>query len=1276
MVVAEIFLTAFITVLFEKLASVDLIQLARSEGIYSHLNKWNKTLSQIQAVLADAGQKQIRERAVQLWLHDLQNLAYDIDDLLDDLATEAMRRQLNEESYASTSTGNGKVLKIIPTCCTNFTPHTIMYGGQMSSKLDEITTKLHSLVDEKNILGLNVNVERSDRTSRRSEETSLVDESIIVGREGDKEALLGILLVNEAYNQNVSIVCIVGLGGIGKTTLAQVLYNEEKVKDHFELMSWVCVSEEFDVFNISKAIYKDVGGDDKKFENLNQLHEALKEKLSKKMFLFVLDDVWNENYKEWELLRRPFLVGASGSKIIVTTRKTKVTSVMDSVQAYPLEVLSNEAALSLFAQHALGEQNFDKHPRLKLHGEGIVYKCGRLPLALMTLGRVLRKRENDEEWKELLNNEIWNLPNESQILPALRLSYYDLPSHLKQLFAYCCLFPKDYIFDKDELVLLWMAEGFLQESNANKSMESFGREYFEELKSRSFFQHLANDESRYTMHGLINDLATSVAGEFFFRLDDKMDNEASEKLHHFSFIRQHYGVYRKFRALQRATRLRTFLSISLSNRIGSWGSFFLSNKVLVELLPQLRFIRVLSLTDYSIKEVPQSIGCFKHMRYLNFSRTDITYLPNEVSDLYNLQSLLVCGCNELESLPDSFVKLKNLRHLDISDTRLLNKIPLGIGRLMSLQTLSKVIIEEANGFKISELKGLVHLQGQLYIKGLHNVRNGIEAKEANLQQKKGLDDLEMEWTNDFDVSRNEMNEYEVLEGLMPHSNLRNLKICFYGGTKFPSWVGNISFFWLTHFTLHGCRSCTYLPTLGHLSSLRKLFVESMNGVNTIGSELLGPTNSCLGIAFPSLEVLEFKDMQGWEKWSTSGTVGSFPCLREISIVNCPKLAEVNIDLIPSLRILYIGGCSEEVLRSMVGVSSSIVRLTMWDIKGLTQLHGEVLKQLEALEDLHITWCNELRYLWESDSEACKFLVSLRKLEVKFCKKLVSSGEKEVDSRVSMESIREVIFHGCERLERYICPNSIERMKILKCPLMTLLTFPELQDVPSTLKFLSIDKCENLEESWLLNNFLSSLEILIIWSCANLNSRSFSEGRFVHLTTLQIWNCDNIESIPDEGFGFIPLFCLRYLRIYKCKNLKSFPHEHLQSLTSLEDMWIHDCPSMAYSFPCGSWPPNLRSLRIGCLKKPMSEWGQQNYPTSLVELYLYGGKNSGVVSFAKPEDVRNSNNTTSSTFLLPPSLTSLEIKGFMDVESRSTRETASFTFISKCEKLPKTGEKMS
>ncbi|KAL4592572.1 hypothetical protein LXL04_005572 [Taraxacum kok-saghyz] len=1186
---AEIFVSAFITALCERLISGDLLKLARLEGIDSQLHKLKKNLLMIQAVLADASQKHITDRAVQLWVNELQELAYDIDDVLDDLATEDIRRKLNQEDSASTSNITGKVLKLFPNCCTNFTPRNITG----LAKLREVSTKLRDLVDQKNDLGLNVNVERSNITERRLEQTSLVDdESKIMGREGDKEALLEKLLGKEECVKNVSIVSIVGMGGIGKTTLAKLLYNDQKVKDHFEVKAWVCVSEDFDVLTVSKAIFQAVTGEYKDFANLDLLHVALKEKLSKKKFLLVLDDVWNENYGKWEQLQSPLLDGAPGSRVIVTTRSTNVASVMHSKDEHSLDVLPNEDALSLFTLHAIGEKNFNKHPNLKSLGEAIVKECGNLPLALKIIGGALYEKKNVDEWEELLKSDIWKIKDGSEILPALRLSYYHLAPHLKQLFAYCSLIPKDRVFDKNKLVLLWVAEGFLSQSNENKSMERLGHQYFEELKSRSFFQYSTEDgESGYTMHDLINDLATSVAGEFSFRSDAEMEvsdiNKPFEKFRHFSLVGLQSAS--RLKELQRSKCLRTFLLMPVH-----WNVDLLDN-VFDELLPKLQFLRVLSVMEpelntryyrplpgVMITTLPQSIGSLKHLRYLNFLCTAIECLPEQVSNLYNLQSLLLHDCLQLSSLPESFAKLINLRHLDINDTPNLKKTPLGIAGLTGLQTLSKVIVEEGKGFKISDLKGLSDLQGRLSIIGLEKVIDPIQAMNANLHQKKDLDVLDMKWSYDFNDSRNETIEYEVLEKLRPPPKLKKLMILNNKGTRFPSWIGDDLFHQLTELTLFGCRS-TQLPTLGLLGSLRKLSVRRMGEVKSVGFELLAPTNSFTDTAFPSLEVLKFEDMEGWQKWSIDIGHRSFPRLHKISIRNCPELGEVSIGLIPSLRALHIRECSEAVLRSLVGCSLSLVDLRVYKVRGLTQLlHGEDFMHLGELEHLQIKYCNELRYLWEQDSVACKSLVSLQKLEVTDCKKLVSIAEKEVSPGISMKSLKQVKFVGCVSLESYSCPYTVESLRINSCHSMTSLTTSTTHEHPSSI----------------------------------------------------VGNCDNIQHISR----------LTSLHISFCKNLKLISQGHF---TALEEMTITD--GMDYSFPCGLWPPNLRILKIGRINKPMSEWGVQNFPSSLVELKLYG-RNSGVVSFAVAEDV--SNTAPSPTFLLPPSLVSLELYGFNDVESFS------------------------
>ncbi|KAJ0677162.1 putative P-loop containing nucleoside triphosphate hydrolase, leucine-rich repeat domain superfamily [Helianthus annuus] len=1176
---SEIVLSAFLSVIFEKLASTALEKLAPYNDINSEVKKLQRSLYQIQDVLADASQKEITIRSVKRWLNDLQHLAYDIDDILDDIATEAIHREFTDKSEAHTS----KVRKFFS---NPFSKHSL-WTRMMKEKINDITTKLQDLIEDKATLGLVVKEETKSKNIHRRLQTSIVHASSIVGRQAEKETLIHQLLLDEPCDQNFSIVPIVGMGGVGKTTLARLLYDEKQVKDHFQLKAWVCVSDEFDNYGISKVIFQSVAGVNKEFADLNLLQVDLKNHLREKRFLLVLDDVWSESYDDWETLVGPFHACAPGSKIIMTTRKHQLLKKLGyNHLIQQLQSLSNEDALSLVAIHALGVNNFDSHLSLKKHGEGIVKKCDGLPLALVALGRLLRTKHDEEEyWEEVLNSEIWRLQDVGGILPALILSYNDLSAHLKQLFAYCSLFPKDFLFNKEELVQLWMAEGFLPQLTPSDSKEErFGQKCFDELLSRSFFQPALNNKSLFVMHDLMNDLATSVGGEFFLRLKNEMDKdirkEALEKYHHMSFVREEYVAYKQFEVLKGAKRLRTFLTTPASV-VESWQSFYLSNKILVELLPQLPSLRVLRLTDFGISEVPESIGTLRHLRYLNLSRTAIRHLPENVCNLYNLQTLNVAGCCSLAKLPNNFLKLKNLRHLDISDTPRLDQMPLGIDELKSLQTLSKIIIGGESGFEINKLKDFKNLCGKISIVGLDKVQNAIQAREASFSQKR-LGELEAVWSDVSDGSRNEMLEEEILNELKPHTDyLKQLRISSYGALKFPNWVADPSFLNLKHVSIRDCKKCTSLPPLGQLPSLKKLFIEGLEGVEVVGQELLGT-----GLGFTSLEILGFVHMPRWEKWSTNiGVV--FPCLKELLIVNCPNLSEVSLEALPSLKVVRIIECDSSVLRRLVHIASPITKLEIESIAGLNDVVWKgVIEYLGSTEILIIRGCNEIRYLWESAAVASKVLVNLRTLHVLYCGKLVRLGEKEENNSRSnlLTSLRVLNVRDCHSMVQCSSPDSVE--------------------------------------------------YLAVWCCTSITTISLPTGGRKLTSTLWISGWPNLKSIVELNY----LVHLTNLRIESCECLESFPDNELPGLTSLLHLGITNCPSMDASFPRGFWPPKLLSLKIGKLKKPISEWGPQNFPTSLFHLTLYGEDVSTCSQFSR---------------LLPSSLTSLKIDEFEKLESFST-----------------------
>uniref|UniRef100_A0A251SX78 Putative NB-ARC n=1 Tax=Helianthus annuus TaxID=4232 RepID=A0A251SX78_HELAN len=950
------------------------------------------------------------------------------------------------------------------------------------------------------------------------------------------------------------------MGGVGKTTLARLLYNDTKVQHYFVPKAWVCVSDDFDIFKITDAILQDVTKEDQKFKDLNQLQKALTEQFKDKRFLLVVDDVWSEKYADWENLVRPFLSCAPGSRIIMTTRKNQLLKQIGLHNVDRLESLSNEDALRLFAIHALGVDNFDSHTTLKPQGEGIVKKCGCLPLALKAIGRLLRTKTDREDWDEVLNSEIWDVEignatengkdveNSDKIVPALRISYHELSADLKQLFAYCSLFPKDFLFDKEELVSLWMAEGFL---NPSKSPERLGLEYFEILLSRSFFQHAPNDESLFIMHDLMNDLATFVAGEFFLRFDNHMKTktEALAKYRHMSFTREEYVGYQKFEAFKGAKSLRTFLAVSIGVD-PSWNYFFLSNKILVDLLPSLTLLRVLSLSRFQITEVPEFIGSLKHLRYLNFSRTRIKVLPENIGNLYNLQTLIVFGCKSLTKLPESFPKLKKLRHFDIRDTPLLKKLPFGIGELGSLQTLTKIIIEGDDGFAINELKGLTNLHGKVSIEGLHKAQSTKHAREANLSLKK-ITGLELQWVDVFDGSRIDTLEEEVLNELKPNSDtLKTLSVVSYGGTQISNWVGDRSFHELVDVSIRGCKKCTSLPPFGLLPSLKRLQIQGMDEVKIIGLELTGNDVN----AFRSLEVLIFENMSGWQRWSTKneGSAAVFPCLKELYVKKCPQLINVSLQALPSLKVLEIERCGDGVLRSLVQVASSITKLKISLVSGLTyKVWRGVTGYLKEVEKLSIGGCNEIEYLWESETEASKLLVRLKELSLWGCSGLVSLEEKEEDdnfgSSTSLLSLRSLYVYSCSSIKRLCCPNSIESLSIIGCSVITDVYLPK--EGGNKLKSLRIDNCDKLEGK-INNTSMPMLETLYIDKWENV--RSISElSNSTHLTSLDIKRCPHIVSLPE-----LQLSNLTNLSVRNCESLESLPE-----LSNLTNLSVSHCESL-------------------------------------------------------------------------------------------------------------------
>ncbi|XP_060670117.1 putative disease resistance RPP13-like protein 1 [Ziziphus jujuba] len=998
--VAGAFLSASLELMFSKMDSREVVGFIRGKKIEEGLRKLETMLLMANKVLNDAERKQITDGAVREWLQELKDAIYDVEDLVYEINNEALRSKLEASQ------------------------------SRRQQKLFNDGLRLIEGVET--------------RPFQRISEATLVKESDIHGRDDDKEAIMKLLLSDhQVGGDKICVIAIVGMGGIGKTTLAQLVYRDidNKVKEKlFDVKAWITVSDESDVFTLTKMIYQAVT-ESKTCSTTEtfQLQHKLEQFLDGKIILLVLDDIWNVNHQTCCALKIPFDSAANGSKIIITTRNENIASKIGDVPKHELQMISDEDSWRLFSKHAFGSVKPTAYPDLlEVIGRKIIKKCKGLPLAVKSLGGLLHSELDLKAWENILEIDIWELPQEeNNILPALWLSYYHLPSHLKRCFAYCSIFPKDYRIEKEKLILLWMAEDLLQPKR-NKPLEEVGNEYLNDLVSRSFFQDWSYDT--LAMHDLVNDLAHFVSGESCLRLNHNCSQDfVTKKTPHLSLWRcKPYDINilgdggenkvlrtllvldsrftsqeqydKSFRHLQSMRYLRV---LSMPSNMYTYGNF-LSRKVF-DSIGSLKSLRYLNLSFSKIKELPDiicslcnlqtlivnscceltrlpdTIDNLKHLRYLDVSDTAIERIPNTVCNLQNFHTPYLCGCEELTLLPSNITMLSNLHHLDILCTSL-REMPPQLSNLKSLESLGQFAVGKNIESNIKELRKFQNLHGKLCITNLENVVNIEDVSEASLKDKKLIRELILEWKGDSAKDSHEA--WKVLERLQPHTdNLESLAIRNYGGRSFPSWIGHPSFFCIVSVTLYNCKNCCSLPCLGQLPSLGDLTIERFDLLEKIGDEFYCDGSSLVDSKpFKWLYYLNFLDMPRWKEWSLMGCSkescgGVFLNLKYLSFSDCPELNGACMPYcLPSLTSRSISGSSDQLVGSLSRCEyPSLDKLSLTycpTMKSFPQ--GRLPSNIKSIE---ILGCNELVSLSE-EGWPCH----LNSLDISQCEKVFFGGQ--------------------------------------------------------------------------------------------------------------------------------------------------------------------------------------------------------------------------------------------------------------------------------------------
>ncbi|VAI40389.1 unnamed protein product [Triticum turgidum subsp. durum] len=930
-----------------------------------------------------------------------------------------------------------------PTCGTKPKTHLWNKAGFLQ-RIEEITRRLQ---DISGFLSKVLKLHGSDFvassnhyrsiTSDQHLRTSSVVPRKVYGRVTEKDYIIKFMTQDKPDGSYV--LPIVGSAGVGKTALAQLVYNDPIVAEHFDQRIWVSVSNNFDELRLFREVL-DFVSQKQTHEGLYsfaKLQEVLKMHIASKRVLLILDDVWDDfNFRRWSQLLAPLKCNTKGTKILLTTQKLSVAQTVGTVEPIELRSLAYDDFWLLFKSCAFGDENYERNQNLSNIGSQIVEELKGNPLAAATAGELLRRNLTIDHWNNILKNEDWKpLQLNGGIMSALKLSFDQLPYRLQQCFLFCALFPETYKFADEELVQIWISQGFVKCDNSSKRLEEKGFDYLPDLVNLGFLQQVEREETDqtcYIMHDLMHDLARVVSRTEFATIDALQYCEMMPTIRHLSIVSdsgynadQHGDKPRnnKFekKMLAGCTSLRKLRTLVF---LGQYDMFFF--KSFQDILREAHNLRLLqiSATSDGLNPLLCSFVNLKHLRYLDIKAADgLGALPQILSKFCHLEVLHV-GSYTNPTMPVRIDHVFRLRHL-VTEEGAYSSIA-NIGNLTSLQELPNFVVQNSSGFEITQLQSMKELV-RLGVSQLKNVKTREEANGAGLREKQHLKVLHLSWgvASSGDEYGRDMSSgtdrlsVEVIEGHEPHNNLKHLRISGYNGHLSPSWLANSISLQTLH--IEGCGKLEILPSFEQLPFLRKLKLTEMPSMTEV--------------SIPSLEELVLIQMPKLERFSCMSTRDLNSNLRVLKIQRCPAMKIFPLfessqkfkieqkSWLPSLRELIINGCPNLHVPHPLPPSPTISKLSIVDVPTLPRIGGSsadtltigsrsegydnfdpssdvmtildckmlVFHNLRGLRYLRIDGCHNLLSI---SFTGLGELVSLKSLEICSCRKLFLSPQKK------------------------------------------------------------------------------------------------------------------------------------------------------------------------------------------------------------------------------------------------------------------------------------------
>uniref|UniRef100_I1QZP7 NB-ARC domain-containing protein n=1 Tax=Oryza glaberrima TaxID=4538 RepID=I1QZP7_ORYGL len=1201
-----------------------------------------------------------RSEALLRSLRSLQSLATDADNLLDEMLYHQIHRRLHPDEPSTSSNSCSSLFAVQLVEPNNRVAKRVRHSGDgdTTGRIKDILERMCEAGDDVReaikMEKLDVSAAgggQDDRIIQRRPTTSYSTEPKVFGRDTVKDRIVVMLISSETCGADLAVLPIVGNGGVGKTTLAQLVYSDTRVQAQFSKRIWISVSVDFDEVRLTRELLDCVSNGVNKhggITNLNKLQEILEEDLKSERLLLVLDDMWEDNDKSrWNKLLAPLRCSSlRGNAILVTTRNHSVVKMIATMDPIHLDGLEDGDFWLLFKACAFGDEKYEGHPSLQVIGKCIANKLKGYPLAAKSVGALLNRDLDGGHWMSILQSDEWKLQRgPDDIIPALMLSYIHLPFHLQRCFSYCALFPKGHRFDGLDLVRVWISQGFV--SSNNKKMEDIGHQYLNDLVDCGFFQR----STYYSMHDLIHDLAHIVSADECHMIDGfNSSGIAQSTIQHLSINTRYaykWDVYsQKFYSKDDFKRKLTYVGETVQTRnlstlmlFGKYDADF--SETFSHIFKEVQYLRVLRLPTltYSIDYLLSNFSKLIHLRYLELiSSGPGGPLPEVICQLYHLQVLDVEYWVHLSTLPRAMNDLVNLRHFVARGE--LHALIAGVGRLKFLQELKEFRVGKTTDFQIGQLNGLRELGGSLAIYNLENICSKEESKNAGLRDKIYLKDLLLSWcSNRFEVSS--VIEEEVLESLQPHSGLKCLSINGYGGISCPTWLSSINpLISLETICLDSCTKWEVLPPLGQFPLLRTLHLiqlPSSRVVPTVSSD--DWTGSEKHIIFPCLEELVIRDCPELR------TLGLSPCsfetegshtfgrLHHATIYNCPQLmnlpqfgqtkylSTISIEGVGSfpyirlfVRALYIKGCTspsklDQILMLIEGNLCLLEKLTIESCLDLTYLPWKTLSKLVSLEMLVIVDCPRLSltlYPYNQDGGNFSFMSLLNKLVIRACS---ITGKQLSHLILQLPFLHYLTIGKCPKITSLLLGDVINGSDSSSTSDYLQLTTDGMLQIPShlliQLQYLSIDDFPDLVLLWKEGfHGFTSLWTLHITGCTQLLSPMITENKRSNKNSSllpPLLHDLMVTHVHNELLPFL-LSNLTSLSIFAISNSPELSSLVLHSCTSLETLIIEKCVGLSALEGLHSLP-KLKHLRIFQCPSLAKTWGPSSVDRPGFSLYL-------------------------------------------------------------------------